>query len=487
MHVGIDGDWPASGQRMQWCTGKQSWHWESKQRTEQEHCGEPYKIYLDIEQPGEHTIAFSMREDGFEFDKWMMTTDRDLSRPDGTGPDTAVQQGELPDAFQFVAQKPKYPEHWGQPPMIQTRDYRPLPGGFGQGSSTLANWIQANLDKDAASAGNAGSPTKSVSDKPRIEPRKPDGDGSVEVSGQLKAWHKVSLTFDGPYAHEQDNEPNPFTDYRLTVTFRHSDGTTYEVPGFFAADGDAANTSAHAGTKWRVHFAPDRTGDWKYDVSFLSGKHTALGDPGTPVELLDGKTGDLKVAASDASGRDLSAHGRLRYVGKHYLQFAATGQYFLKVGADAPETLLAYVDFDDTVAGNPKKAPLKTWAAHVKDWSAGDPTWKDGKGKGLIGAVNYLSGKGCNAFSFLTYNAGGDGDNVWPFIQRDDKLHYDCSKLDQWGIVFDHGTRMGMYLHFKMQETENDDNIAGKGGPKKVDESLDGGDLGRSANSTAAS
>ena len=26
---------------------------------------------------------------------------------------------------------------------------RPLPGGYGQGSSTLAKWIQENLDKDA--------------------------------------------------------------------------------------------------------------------------------------------------------------------------------------------------------------------------------------------------------------------------------------------------------------------------------------------------
>jgi len=32
----------------------------------------------------------------------------------------------------------------------------------------------------------------------------------------------------------------------------------------------------------------------------------------------------------------------------------------------------------------------------------------------------------------------------------------DCSRLDQWAIVFEHGTRMGMYLHFKTQETENE-------------------------------
>lgn len=96
LHVGIDGHWPASGQRMQWCEGKRSWWWESKQRTQEQHCGEPYKIYLDIEEAGEHTIQFSMREDGFEFDKWLMTTDRDFPRPDGEGPPPRIHSGRLP-------------------------------------------------------------------------------------------------------------------------------------------------------------------------------------------------------------------------------------------------------------------------------------------------------------------------------------------------------------------------------------------------------
>ncbi len=77
------------------------------------------------------------------------------------------------------------------------------------------------------------------------------------------------------------------------------------------------------------------------------------------------------------------------------------------------------------------KVTLKHWKPHLRDWKTGDPSWKDGKGKGMIGAINYLSGKGCNVFSFLPYNAGGDGDNVWPFIARNDKFHYDCSKLPQ--------------------------------------------------------
>ena len=60
LHVGLDGEWPASGQRLQWYKGKRTWRWESRQRTEKEHCGEPYKIFLDIKEAGDHVIHFSM-------------------------------------------------------------------------------------------------------------------------------------------------------------------------------------------------------------------------------------------------------------------------------------------------------------------------------------------------------------------------------------------------------------------------------------------
>jgi hypothetical protein len=42
-----------------------------------------------------------------------------------------------------------FPQHWGVPPAIQTRDYRKLPADYGFGSSTLANWIQEKLDNDS--------------------------------------------------------------------------------------------------------------------------------------------------------------------------------------------------------------------------------------------------------------------------------------------------------------------------------------------------
>jgi hypothetical protein len=321
-----------------------------------------------------------------------------------------------------------------------------------------------------------------------VEPRSPDGSGAVEVSGEFKQWHKITLTLDGPYAHERDVEPNPFTDYRMTVTFVHESGEPrYEVPGYFAADGNAAETSAESGNRWRVHLSPDKPGKWTYSVTLERGKNIATGaGGGNPMPAFSGRTGTFAIVPTDKAGRDFRAKGRLQYTGKHHLVFAGTGGRFLKAGVDSPENLLAYADFDGTRSykrrtarpGEALPGGLKTWQPHIRDWSTGDPFWKRDKGKGLIGALNYLAGKGCNAFSFLTYNAGGDGDDVWPFVEREGKLHYDCSRLDQWGIVFDHATRLGLYLHFKLQETEIDDNRVGnrQGGP--VTESLDGGALG---------
>ena len=76
VHVGLNGNWPESGARMQWCQGKNKWWWESKQRTQKEHCGVPYQIFIDIDKRGLHTIQFSMREDGFRMDKFLLTSNR---------------------------------------------------------------------------------------------------------------------------------------------------------------------------------------------------------------------------------------------------------------------------------------------------------------------------------------------------------------------------------------------------------------------------
>ena len=85
IHVGLNGDWPALGQRIQWCDGKGEWTWSAAQRRDENHCGVPRTIQLNIEEPGKHTIHFSMREDGFEFDKWVMVLG-DKTAPEDLGP-----------------------------------------------------------------------------------------------------------------------------------------------------------------------------------------------------------------------------------------------------------------------------------------------------------------------------------------------------------------------------------------------------------------
>lgn len=301
------------------------------------------------------------------------------------------------------------------------------------------------------------------------------GPDQADLTGPLLRWHPVTLSFNGPAASE-DGTPNPFRDYRLTVTFTHTEsGTEVVVPGYFAADGDAAETSATNGTVWRAHLNPHLTGSWTYTASLRTGPDVALSldpDAGTPTGF-DGAAGSFEIGETDKTGRDHRARGVLRYIGERYLQFD-NGDYFVKGGADSPENLLAYADFDGTYSlvdpgeqrsGEANTAPLHRYEPHLADWNDGDPTWQDGKGKSLIGALNYLASEDLNAFSFLTMNVEGDGKDVWPWIAPDVRDRFDVSKLAQWEIAFTHADSLGLFKHFKTQETEND-------------QLLDGGDLG---------
>jgi hypothetical protein len=276
------------------------------------------------------------------------------------------------------------------------------------------------------------------------------------LEGEQKQWHRVTLTFDGPESSE-DATVNPFLDYRLLVTFTNG-SAKYIVPGFYAADGNAAESSATRGNKWRVHFMPETTGTWEFQASFRTGNGVAVSDDpqaGKPVSF-DGTSGKFTVSSSDKKTPDMRAKGTLAYIGQRYLQFQGNGEYYLKSGPDSPETFLAFEDFDGTSSHNPKKQFLKDWAPHLKDWKTGDPTWKDGKGKAIIGAVNYIGEQQMNVIYFLTMNIIGDGEDVWPYINYDERHRFDCSKLDQWEIVFSHMTQKGIVLHIVTQETEND-------------------------------
>ncbi len=78
IHIGIDGTWPASGQRMQFCTAsRRAWWWSSAQRDAGGNgsCGIEKSIWLDVDTAGEHTVSISAREDGFEIDRLVLMKD----------------------------------------------------------------------------------------------------------------------------------------------------------------------------------------------------------------------------------------------------------------------------------------------------------------------------------------------------------------------------------------------------------------------------
>ncbi|NIJ46264.1 hypothetical protein FHR24_002748 [Wenyingzhuangia heitensis] len=326
-----------------------------------------------------------------------------------------------------------------------------------------------------------------------------------KITGELKTWHKVTLTFNGPNTSETAI-PNPFSDYKLDVTFTKGK-TSYTVPGYYAACDNPAE-GCTSGNKWKVHFAPDSKGTWSYKVAFKTGKDVAVSNETNQQSagFMDNTTGSFKVKSSDKSGRDFRApnHGRLQYVGERYLRFSGTnpkkpnGKWFVKAGADSPENTFAYDDFDATPnrrfsRWNNKKGILasykrtrKSWNAHQQDYNAKESakyTWQNGKGTELLGVVNYLSSQGANAMSFLTFNAGGDDQNVFPHLMnisiedyenlpngKDKKMNYqerktmwdhlqkdrfDVSKLGQWEKILEYADSKGLYLHFKTMENEN--------------------------------
>lgn len=288
--------------------------------------------------------------------------------------------------------------------------------------------------------------------------------GQVSLSGELKKWHNVTLICTGPQTSEADSL-NPFTDYRLSVTFTNG-ATTYVVPGYYAADGNAAESSADSGDKWLAHFTPDAVGEWSYFVSFRTAPYIAVSnDSGISVPPLDSASGSFFVQQSNKSGNDFRAKGMLRSVGAHHLQFAETEEYFLKGGTNSPENFLAYYEFDQTsdlggINDNTLVNGLHQYAPHVQHWQQGDPTWQSGKGKGIIGALNYLAAQNVNSVYFMPYTIdGGDGRDTWMWTSPTERERFDCSKLAQWEIVFSHMDSLGIQLHLVTQEQENDQSL----------------------------
>jgi hypothetical protein len=295
---------------------------------------------------------------------------------------------------------------------------------------------------------------------------------NITITGDTTDRHTMTVTVKGPDASEM-GAVNPFTDYKLIVNFRYvlSGAERYTIPGYYAADGNAGETGASSGNIWKAHFTPQWPGAHIYKIYFRTGPNVALTNDtldGTPVAGVDGDTGsyEFKLEGNDIPP-DLKALGRLdNDKFKNYMVMVKNGfsakRIFLKAGIASPSNFLDFADFDNTPAGS----YTKTYTDHITDWTSSDPAWGGGeKGKGIIGALNYLSSKGVNTVSFNTLTIGGTDSSIFPYVSPDSFTRFDCSKLDQWQTVFLHANTKGIVMELRTQMAAND-------------KLLDNGDLG---------
>lgn len=107
------------------------------------------------------------------------------TKPETGGPDPRPQKpgegGQKPEVGR-PAPRPIFPLHWGRPPEIQLKDYVKLPGNFGMGSSTLANWIKGNITDDKENGKFPGGNKPDIlTDKEKLDPRKFEAEVLKEV------------------------------------------------------------------------------------------------------------------------------------------------------------------------------------------------------------------------------------------------------------------------------------------------------------------
>ncbi len=283
---------------------------------------------------------------------------------------------------------------------------------------------------------------------------------AAQIQGTMQKWAPLTLDFIGPQASEIDQSPNPFLDYRLSIKLTAPSGSTYNVPGFFAGDGNGNGSGNH----WQARFSADEVGVWRYEASFSSGKNIAINtdlSAGDQAPIQSG-TGEFQISPHDTDAPGFLKYGRLEYVGEHYLKFR-DGPYWLKGGTDSPENFLGYAGFDGTVDQGGENH-LHYYELHRGDARSDDPVFSNNQtgadSLGITGALNYLSDQGINSIYFLPMNLGGDGQETYPFVGGSktafNKTHYDISKLHQWNQVLSHAQRRGIALNIVLSETEPD-------------------------------
>ena len=277
----------------------------------------------------------------------------------------------------------------------------------------------------------------------------------VETAAPLTASKRsmATLSIKGPRVTESRET---FTDFRATLRGTTPSGQSISIPGFFAADGDAARSSAEAGDLWRANYVFEEAGPYVLEFELCAQPGIALTDEACDDPTLKRYTYDI---SDNARPSGLLTQGRNRYLMRD-------GDVFLKTGAGSPENLLAYADFDGTYSAGGIGFPalgedqLHRFAAHARDAWPGTPQWDNDpespRGSTIFGVFDYYEDVGVNSQYIVAMNVHGDGWDVFPYVRHDAPYVFDVSKLAQWGELFEHANRRGVAIHFLFTETENE-------------------------------
>jgi hypothetical protein len=171
---------------------------------------------------------------------------------------------------------------------------------------------------------------------------------AAHAQATVERWHPLDLTFTATNAYA-----NPFLNVTITGTFAGPDGTTIQVPGFYAG-----------GSTWKIRFAPIKIGTWTFSTSSNDAK-------------LTGQSGSVNCIANT----NPSVHGKLMVdpAYPHHFKYEDSSRYFL-MGFECD--WLGMVDQPDATCTKAKQL-IDMYAAHnynnvILDAYAYDTNWWSG-------------------------------------------------------------------------------------------------------------
>jgi hypothetical protein len=96
LNAGLNDEWPASAKCLQFQKHTQAWQWGNVIRDPKGPQFPRLPAWLDVPTGGIHTVMYSMREDGCEVDRFILTTDENFVAPTARGPAVKVKSDTLP-------------------------------------------------------------------------------------------------------------------------------------------------------------------------------------------------------------------------------------------------------------------------------------------------------------------------------------------------------------------------------------------------------